>query len=174
VELDGIALIAGDTADREALDHLSQEGFSGDSAWYHFWKAEWWHWRGRPDSVQAHCDSARILYERALRDRPNDAETHHFLANIYAGLGRPSDAIREAERALALVPESTDAITGAHFRWTLALILTRTGRGERAVEELAHLLAEPSVVSRASLRADPTWAPLRALPRFQTLMAQER
>ena len=46
-----------------------------------------------------------------------------------------------------------------------------TGERARAIGELDTLLAKPYFVSRAWLRLDPEWAPLRDDPAFQRLLA---
>ncbi len=47
------------------------------------------------------------------------------------------------------------------------------GDTSAALNQLEALLAVPSPLSSARLRADPTWAPLRGNPRFERLVAGE-
>ena len=52
----------------------------------------------------------------------------------------------------------------------LALIYTRVGDHDLALDQLAYLLSIPAKVSVAELRLDPLWDPLRDNPRFQALI----
>ncbi len=56
-------------------------------------------------------------------------------------------------------------------RHLLAEIYTNAGEQARAIGELDTLLSKPYFVSRAWLRLDPEWAPLRDDPAFQRLLA---
>ena len=56
-----------------------------------------------------YADSARIAFEEQLRATPDDAQRHVFLGLALAYLGRKADAVREGQRAVALLPISRDA-----------------------------------------------------------------
>ncbi len=94
------------------------------------------------------------------------------LARCYAGLGRKDEAIREAQRAVELVPISVDAISGTHRRVDLAAIYAAVGELERAIDEIEFLLSVPSLITPQILQIDPTWRHVRDHPRLQEVLAK--
>jgi hypothetical protein len=64
---------------------------------------------------------------------------------------------------------SLDAYSGPFVMTRLAEIYTLVNEPEHALDTLEPLLTIPSWISPAELRSDPTWAPLRAHPRFAGL-----
>jgi serine/threonine-protein kinase len=90
---------------------------------------------------------------------------------VYADLGRKADAVREGETAVRLLPVSREAYRGASLVIAVALIYGKVGKQAEAVERLEYLLSIPSLVSKARLRTDPRWAPLRGYPPFERLIA---
>jgi serine/threonine-protein kinase len=122
---------------------------------------------------QAYYDSARAFLEARVEQRPDDPRYRSALGIAYAGLGRKEDAMREGEAAVELLPVSKEAYMGAIRAEDLARIHTMVGEYDAAIDQLAVLLAVPSLTAVAMLRFDPTWAPLRDHPRFQELVAGE-
>ncbi len=121
---------------------------------------------------------ARGEYEKALpllqaeidkNKNPSGARQLIVLARIYAGLGRKEDALREATRAVALLPISKDALLGSDIETDRAGVEARVGETGSAVEHIRELLKIPCSLSPALLRIDPRWAPLRDDPRFRKL-----
>jgi tetratricopeptide (TPR) repeat protein len=100
---------------------------------------------------------------------PDSGYQHSMLARAYAGLGRKQDALREAERAVAVMPISRDSLSGSMIAAERARVETRTGEIEAALGHIRELLAIPGVLSPALLRIDPAWGPLRANPRFREM-----
>jgi serine/threonine-protein kinase len=96
------------------------------------------------------------------------------LARAYAGLGRREDALREARRAVEILPISKDAYDGPSPLINLAAVEARVGETDAAIEHIRYLLSIPSPLSLALLRIDPSWAPLRDDPRFRRLAELER
>ena len=82
--------------------------------------------------------------------------------------------MREARRAVELLPISKDAFFGPTIEAELAAVEARVGEKAAAIERIAHLLSIPYELSPALLRLDPTWAPLRADPRFRRLAELDR
>jgi len=92
---------------------------------------------------------------------------------VYADLGRRAEARREAERALALLPRSKDAMGHDDMRLGLARILTKIGEVDAAIDQIAHLLSVPAFISVPSLRVDHGWDPVRGNPRFERLIGSQ-
>jgi hypothetical protein len=67
-------------------------------------------------------------------------------------------------------PVEKEAYIGPWLVENLALIYTRVGEVELAIDELDYLLSIPSKFSVSVLRLDPRWDPLRDHPRFQELL----
>ena len=86
--------------------------------------------------------------------------------------GWNADAVREAERAAALLPLSKDAYAGTEILERLAEVYALTGRTGAAIETLDRLLSVPSRVTPAMLRLHPLYRPLRSDPRFHELLAR--
>ena len=52
----------------------------------------------------------------------------------------------------------------------LAHIYTILGEDDLALDQIEHLLTNPSWITPAFLEMDPRWAPLRDVPRYQALI----
>jgi tetratricopeptide (TPR) repeat protein len=126
---------------------------------------------GNREAAAAAYDTVRAIVTDLLARRPDDDGFHAQLSLAYAGLGRCDEAIREAERAVALLPVSADALSGPQRVQSLAEVETTCGRADSAIDHLTYLLGIPSFVTPALLRADPVFAPLHGNPRFERLTA---
>jgi TolB-like protein/Tfp pilus assembly protein PilF len=128
--------------------------------------------KGRPAAI-ARYDSARVYYERIIRSNPQSAYVclyHGSLGLAYAGLGRESEAIREGEEAVRMMPLSKDALIGEQLLRYLAEIYMMCGEYEAAIDRLETLMSVPGYMSAAILRIDPLWDPIRSNPRFRRLV----
>jgi serine/threonine-protein kinase len=152
------------------LERLSLPEFA-DSIGYYILKAELFAAERRPPLRRAYLDSARTLLEAKVQVQPNESMFHSQLGLVYAFLGRKGDAVREGETAVRLLPVSKEAYRGANLQIALAEIYTIVGRQSDAIDRLEYLLSVPSQLSRAALRVDPRWAPLRGAPGFEGLVA---
>jgi tetratricopeptide (TPR) repeat protein len=101
-------------------------------------------------------------------DNPNFAQA---LSLIRAVLGQKDAAIKEAERAITLLPSDKDAVDGPRGEESLASVEVLVGDKNRAILRLQHLLETPynNSVTPALLRLHPQWDPLRSDPAFQKL-----
>ena len=126
--------------------------------------------RGDKRLAHAYADSARIAFEEQLRGAPNDGQLHVLLGTALAYLGRKTDAVREGEKGLAIIPISVDAQNGPYMQHQLARIYILLGEPEKALDQLEPLLKVPYLLSPGWLRIDPTFDPLRKHPRFQKLV----
>jgi serine/threonine-protein kinase len=93
-------------------------------------------------------------------------------------LDRKQEAIREANRAVALCPVSKDAAFGPYYALNLAKVYAVVNEHEEAVEQLEYILTIPSceflwqLVTAPCLRFDPIWHSLRGLPRFEQILQE--
>jgi TolB-like protein/tRNA A-37 threonylcarbamoyl transferase component Bud32/Flp pilus assembly protein TadD len=166
-------LVTGDPAFRIEIEALTLPGFP-DSLGYYRLKSELYRLAERPELERAYLDSARVALEVKVRERPDEAAFHADLGLVYAYLGRPAEANREGEVGAQLLTVARDAYKGGSILAAQALIESRTGRQDAAVDRLERLLAVPSAISRSLLRVDPAWSALRDNARFQRLVRAER
>jgi len=105
-------------------------------------------------------------------DNPNFAAALSF---IHAVLGQKDAAIKEAERAITLLPSAKDAVDGPKYEEQLASVEVIVGDKDRAIPRLQHLLEIPytNFLTPALLRLDPQWDLLRGDPRFQKLCEEK-
>ena len=121
---------------------------------------------------QAYLEAKPSL-ELLQRQQPRNSWVAVALANCEAGLGNKEAALREAERAVSLLPASEDPMTGPRNEETLAGVEARVGELERAIVRIERLLVTPYgafPLTLATLRLDPLWDPLRNHPRFKALV----
>ncbi|HUF28158.1 MAG TPA: tetratricopeptide repeat protein, partial [Gemmatimonadaceae bacterium] len=154
----------------ESLRRIAPGTYGLDTVTYFLAKAEALTRAGRPDLAGALADSAT----RALRaEEPLRARQplyHGQLALALAMLGRSTEAIAAAERAIDLLSVSRDALDGPDWMVNLARVYAMVGRHDDAVRQLAAVLDIPARVSAASVRLDPAWRPLHGHPEFRRLV----
>jgi TolB-like protein/Tfp pilus assembly protein PilF len=137
------------------------------------------HLAGDAASAKATAEEARNTLEPLHKDQQDNALFAANLSLNYAVLGNKELALKEAERAVTLLPSAKDQWTGPALEENLALIQTIFGENSRAIATLARLLQTPYgglfyeiLVTPALLRLDPLWDPLRSDPDFQKLISE--
>ncbi|MEY2496831.1 MAG: hypothetical protein QOD12_387 [Verrucomicrobiota bacterium] len=118
------------------------------------------------DQARAGFASARVILQAALEKEPEDPARLGAIARIDAALGQKDDAIREAEKALALRPLAKDAMDGPMLATNLALVYAWTGERDLALEQLETVAKIPAGPSYGELALNPRWDSLRDDPRF--------
>jgi serine/threonine-protein kinase len=116
--------------------------------------------------------AARDILTSMIATRPDSAELHMHLGLVLAVLGEHVRAVEQAERALALMPMSRDALTGAELRRKAVEVYANAGAEERAIAELEQLMRLPNGGHIQGVKLDPLLDPLRANPRFKKLLAE--
>ena len=114
--------------------------------------------------------------EKFSQNAPNSPPIAAGLSLVHAFLGEKDAAIKEAERAITLLPSAKDAVEGPTFEEQLAFVEALVGDKNRAISTLQHLLEIPyhDCVTPALLRLDPKWDPLRGDPRFEKLCEEKK
>jgi serine/threonine-protein kinase len=168
-----------------AKDTLTFAGYAstGDSTreLYHFMKLRHYARAGRLDLARAHADSVVRVLDPALRGGAAAStrslwrfSRQEMLAEAYAIGGRRAEAGRVIDRFAADGQSAPNAFDPPFVLATGAYVDVLLGRRDSAVARLTELLSRPAsglVISRALLRADPAWAPLRGHPGFERLIA---
>jgi TolB-like protein/Tfp pilus assembly protein PilF len=132
---------------------------------------------GDSASAKAAAEQARNTLEPLSKDQPDNAFVAAALAVAYAILDEKNSALSEAHRAMTLVPNSKDRLSGPGFEENLALVEMIIGENGRAISTLTRLLQtpyggwlyNPAPITPVLLKLDPIWDPLRAEPAFQKL-----
>jgi len=125
---------------------------------------------GREQEAKRSYESALKLLERELSERPDDFRIHAALGLTMAGLGRKSEAIRAADRAVELYPISKDALAGTTPMIDRVLTYTIVGEHTSALDEIETLLSVPSLMTVTRLELEPLLAPLRTHPRYREII----
>jgi tetratricopeptide (TPR) repeat protein len=132
--------------------------------------------------AKAYAEQGRNTLESLKKDQPDNAFVAAALAVACAMLDEKDSALKEAERAITLVPSSKDRLSGPGFEENLALVEMIIGDNSRAISILTQLLQtpyggwlySPAPITPALLRLDPLWDPLRADPSFQKLCEEKK
>ena len=158
-------------AQQQLLLRLPPDAFDNDRATWAIVLAQTYWVRGDQKRARAYADSSRIALEEQLGATPDNAQQRIFHGLALAYLGRKADAVREGERAVALLPISKDGYTGPYLQHQLARIYTLAGEPEKALDQLEPLLRVPYHLSAGWLRIDPEFTALKGNPRFEKLRA---
>jgi tetratricopeptide (TPR) repeat protein len=129
---------------------------------------------GEPGEARAAYVKARNVLEDSVTARPGDASIRIALGLAYAGLGRTADALREARRAMELVPLASNTPAATAFMGGAVEVFARAGETGAALELLELLFSMPAgrEVTIAYLRVWPGFDGLRDDPRFDELLAR--
>jgi TolB-like protein/class 3 adenylate cyclase/Tfp pilus assembly protein PilF len=138
---------------------------------------------GDTAGAKVNAEQARNMLKPLCRNQPDNFAFAQELSLANAVLGDKDAALREAERAIMLLPITKDRVYGPSSEELLALIQTIFGEHSRAISTLTRLLQTPYSstvlytpvpVTSALLRLDPTWDPLRSDPAFKKLCEEKQ
>ena len=132
-----------DESQRELLLRLTPSAFDDDRGSWGLILAQAYALQKNASKARLHAGEAAKVFEQQLEPAPDDPGLHAFLGWALAYLGRKEEAIREGERATALLPISKDAVNGPYYQQLLARIYILTGEPEKALDQLEPLLKMP-------------------------------
>jgi TolB-like protein/predicted Ser/Thr protein kinase len=127
--------------------------------------------RGDKQKALAVFAAARKRLDAAWENKVKNESYFEEAAGLDAGLGRKEDAIREARRAVDLMPMAKDSYWGPDVVANLALVYAWTGERNRALEQLESVAKIPAGPTYGDLRFNPCWDSLRGDPRFDKIVA---
>jgi len=127
--------------------------------------------KGDDTAARTAFTAARSEQERSVHTQPDYAPALCALGLIDAALGRKDDALREARRAVELLPVARDSFKGVDMIQYFAVICSWTGEKDLALEQLRTLTELPSPLSYGELKLHPYFDPLRGDPRFESIVA---
>ena len=162
-----------DEAQRDLLLRLTPRAFGDDRSVWSLCLMQAYALRRDEANMRTYAEIARAATEDQLAAVPDDAQRHAFLGLSLAYLGRKADAVREAERAVDLLPISRDAYIGPYVFHQCVRVYILTGEHEKALDGLQALLEIPYYLSPGWLSIDPNFAPLKGNPRFEELLKQK-
>ncbi|MEO8459669.1 MAG: tetratricopeptide repeat protein [Dokdonella sp.] len=126
-------------------------------------------WANDGKSARASFTEAVAAIASLRQSGTDDVHLAQVLAFSFAGLDDKPAALREARHAVDLA--SQDALMRPSMEIPLAQIQAHLGDSDTAIAALPHLLEQPNGLTIGDLRLNPLWDPLRADPRFKTLLA---
>ena len=127
--------------------------------------------RGDNQKAQSVFAAARKRLDATWENKVKDESYFAEAAGLDAGLGRKEEAIREARRAVDLMPVAKDSYWGPKHVAELALVYAWTGERDRAFEQLEIVATIPNGPTYGDLKFNPCWDDLRGDPRFDKIVA---
>jgi hypothetical protein len=149
---------------------MGPKQFYGDTVWWKTASAAIHLDRGDTSTARSLAAAGRTQVLAQLPSTAGDGYTHSRLALLDAYLGRKDEGVREAEKGVALLPITKDALNGALLVYRLACVQSRLRLDSEALATLRTLLSVPFYASGAWLAIDPNFAGLRDNAEFHRLV----
>ena len=118
-----------------------------------------------------YADAAWSIAGRLAQRDTAESNWHVWMARAALLRGRPDDAVREARRAMEMLPVSLDHMDAPDHLALLAEAHAMAGHADSALAHLKELQTIPSIWKAGALRLIPEFASLRNDPRFVKLLA---
>ncbi|HND61121.1 MAG TPA: TIR domain-containing protein [Opitutaceae bacterium] len=125
---------------------------------------------GDTDEARAWAASAELAGRAELAQKPSSG-AWSAMTTVCIVQGRYAEALRCAQAAKDLSPESKDTAGGPPFSIAYAQALAWSGDKAGALKELARLLRTPYGENVHDARGNPLWHPLFGDPAFEALLA---
>jgi serine/threonine protein kinase/Tfp pilus assembly protein PilF len=127
------------------------------------------------------AEQARKTLEPFYEKQPDNPDIVATLS-LAKAFGEKDSALKEAERAIMLLPSGKDRVQEPALEENQALIYTMLGENSRAISILTRLLQTPYAgyryfplpITPALLRLDPLWDSLRADAAFQKICEEKQ
>ncbi len=126
---------------------------------------------GDAAGATGYADAAWSITGRLAQRDTAEPNWHNWMARAALLRGRPEDAVREARRAVEMLPASIDHVDGPDHLAMLAKAHAMAGHADSALAHLKELVALPSLWKAGAIRLSPEFASLRNDPRFVKLLA---
>ncbi|MEJ2721797.1 MAG: protein kinase, partial [bacterium] len=165
-----MARIIPDVFTGKLASRLSTNDTELDPASMHIGLADAYAQIGDTTTALAHYDSATTIIESQHPPKTQGNAFGGYYGVAYAAMGQKDEALAYVDESLRLEPLSKDALEGTYTAKTAAEVYVRLGEYEAAIDQLELLMSVPAELSRALLRADPLYDPLRDDPRFRKIV----
>jgi hypothetical protein len=135
------------------------------------------HWAGREEDSRVWADSLQRVADREITalEAGLDPFVQRARAYAYRSIAnalsrRPAEAVRDARRALELLPISRDAVDAPRWQVLVVTALILAGDRDAAFRVLDAIASVPSDLSAAGLRINPIYDSLRDDARYPALL----
>jgi serine/threonine-protein kinase len=157
-----------DQSELDLLFRLTPAAFDGDRGWWGQALSIAARQQGDLVRAKAYADSSLAESKRQVDAAPNDPQLRALYAVMLAYAGKPDEAIREVDRAVAAAPRSNNN-DAPYARIQRTRVLIAAGRTDQAIDAIEELMSYQYYLTPGYLRVDPMFRPLDGNPRFERL-----